>query len=47
MGLGPEQLDGSPSEHFVGSARSHLFCGPQRRASTSTPCSLNVLSEHN
>jgi hypothetical protein len=29
VGLGPEQLDGSPTNHFFGSSNSHLFCGPE------------------
>ena len=28
LGLAREQLDGSPSKHFLGSAQSHLSCGP-------------------
>ena len=29
QGLGPEQVDGSPRTHFMGSDESHLFSGPR------------------
>lgn len=31
IGLRPDQLDGSPGNHFLGSAHSHLSCGPEAK----------------